>query len=346
MLLSANLLPAQVITVVHPAPDFPRDAHLLDQHARVPHHLKGYRGQVLLVDFWEYTCINCIREFTILKQWYDKYHPYGFDILGVHFGEFAMGFSDANVRRAADRFRLPWPVVSDVHGAIWKAYGSDAWPNRYLIDQQGRIVMQIVGEGSDRVMENKIRELLQTSHPEVAKIPLMTEEPNTPQCGVPTAETYVGGASGRGALQNQQRPQFDALTDFHAKEQPKDGDVVLGGHWRGAEDGMVSGGKDDRAELKYHARSLYAVLSLDSTSKPVRVNLTQDGKALDKSDAGVDVRFDSGGSYIEVREPRMYYLIKNPSFGSHIVTLSPEKRGVNLHSFTFGNNCQQNFDRL
>ncbi len=347
VVLAAIVGSAQVITIVHPAPDFPADAHWLDKGARVPHHIRGYRGQVLLIDFWEYTCINCIRDFTALKQWYAKYHTYGFEVLGVHYGEFAIGFNDANVRQAAQRFRLPWPVVSDVHGAIWNAYGSNVWPNRYLIDQQGNVVLQVEGEGNDGLMEEKIRELLARNHPEVQKLPLGTaEQAFAPQCGIPTRETYVGDVSGRGALENRQHPQPDGLTDFHIRGTPTDGGVMLGGEWRGATDGVVSGEKGGQAELRYHARSLYAVLSLDSTSKPVRVDVTQDGKPLDKSDAGVDVNFDSKGSYIEVKEPRMYYVIKNPIFGAHMVVLAPEKRGVSLHSFTFGNNCQQDFDQL
>ncbi len=78
----------------------------------------------------------------------------------------------------------------------------------------------------------------------------------------------------------------------------------------------------------------------------MRVDVTQDGKAVDKSGAGVDIKFDNHGSHIEVGEPRMYYVIQNRSFGSHLLTLAPEKRGVSLHSFTFGNNCQQEFDQL
>ena len=92
------------------APNFTSDAQWIDTGAagrKVPHSIKGYRGHVLLVDFWEYTCINCIRDFRILKRWYAKYHGIGFDIVGVHYGEFAMGYNADNVREAAKRFQLP-----------------------------------------------------------------------------------------------------------------------------------------------------------------------------------------------------------------------------------------------
>ncbi len=172
---------AQVDLKVKPAPDFGAGDVWLDQGAPVPHHISDYRGHVVLIDFWEYTCINCIRDFGVVKRWYTKYHPYGFDVIGVHFGEFNIGFKVDNVRAAAQRYRLPWPVVADQEGTTWKAYASDGWPNRYLIDQQGNIVMKIFGEGHDREMETKIRELLAAAHPEVLKIPLDPEEDETGQ---------------------------------------------------------------------------------------------------------------------------------------------------------------------
>ncbi|SRR5579884_840046 len=130
-------------------PDFSSDAVWLDSGAKVLHSIKAYRGRVVLIDFWEYTCINCIRDFAVLKRWYAKYHPYGFEIIGVHFGEFPMGYKPENVRRAAQRFQLPWPIVADVNGSIWKAYKSESWPNRYLIDPNGEIAMHIEGEGNN-----------------------------------------------------------------------------------------------------------------------------------------------------------------------------------------------------
>ena len=135
----------------------------------MPHHISGYRGQVVLIDFWEYTCINCIRDFGVLKRWYRKYHPYGFEIIGVHYGEFNIGFNVDNVSAAAKQYQLPWPVVADQKGTTWKAYNARGWPDRYLVDSQGNIVMEVFGEGNNREMETKIRDLLAVAHPEVAE---------------------------------------------------------------------------------------------------------------------------------------------------------------------------------
>lgn len=332
------------------APNFSPDAVWIDTGEagkKVPHSIKGYRGQVLIVDFWEYTCINCIRDFAVLKRWYAKYHQYGFEIVGVHYGEFPMGYKIENVRRAAKRFELPWPVVADLKGDIWNAYHSEAWPNRYLIDPNGDIVMHIEGEGHNEEMELMIRKLLEPNHPEVAKVPLDPPE-NTfaPQCGRTTQETYVGDFYGRGAIANSQSYTDGAVTDFHLAGEPQDGRILLDGKWLMARDGVTSESKQDKAELRYHARSVYAVLSVDNPKKPVRIDVLQDGKPLTQNEGGVDVHFDAQGSFVEVSEPRMYYLVKNPDLGSHLLTLQPQEHGLALHSYTYGNNCQQNFQQL
>lgn len=332
------------------APNFTSDAEWIDAGTggnKVPHSIKGYRGRVLLVDFWEFTCINCIRDFAVLKSWYAKYHQYGFDIVGVHFGEFPMGYSADNVREAAKRFQLPWPVVADLQGSIWRAYHSDVWPNRYLIDQSGDIVLHIEGEGNNAPMEQKIRELLEKTHPEVNQLPLDPPENTfTPSCGISTEETYVGNWFGRGALANSGAYKNDgAVTDFHANGSPADGKVMLSGSWVTQQDGVTSADKHAEAQLRYHARSVYAVLSVANPKKPVRVDLLQDGKPLDSSAAGVDVHFDSHGSYLEVSQPRMYYLVKNAAFGSHLLALQPQTADFALHSFTYGNDCQQDFEQ-
>lgn len=332
------------------APNFTSDAQWIDTGAagkKVPHSIKGYRGHVLLIDFWEYTCINCIRDFRILKRWYAKYHAYGFDIVGVHFGEFAMGYNADNVRDAAKRFQLPWPIVADLQGSIWREYHSDVWPNRYLIDLNGDIVLHIEGEGNDRPMEEKIRELLVQAHPEVGQLPIDPPE-NTfaPSCGIPTDETYVGDWFKRGAIANTKGYRNDGgVTDFRSEGAPADGKVMLSGRWTTQQDGVTSGGKNAEAQLRYHARSVYAVLSVANPKKPIRLDLVEDGKPLDSSTAGVDVHSDPNPSYVEVSEPRMYYLVDNPAFGSHLLVLKPEASDFMLHSFTYGNNCQQDFEQ-
>ena len=331
---------AQVDTKVRPAPDFGSDGVWLDQGAPVPHHIADYRGKVVLVDFWEYTCINCIRDFGVVKRWYTKYHQYGFDVIGVHFGEFNIGFDVNNVKDAAQRLHLPWPVLADLKGSSWKAFDANGWPDRILIDPEGKIVMKVFGEGNNVAMETKIRELLAVAHPEVLKISLdAAEDDFRPECGVPTQETYVGETYGRSSVLDMENRHAGDKGTFMPPHSPPDGGVMLVGHWRVEKDGVTTEARDGGAEIRYHARSLYAVLSLSGT-KQVKVYLFQDGNPLPKDGAGADVKFDDKGAYVEVTEARMYYLVRSPGFSAHLISLNPDGPGLTLHSFTFGNNCQ------
>ena len=325
---------------VHRAPDFGSGAVWLDKDTPVPHHIADYRGRVLLVDFWEYTCINCVRDFGVVKRWYGKYHTYGFDVIGVHYGEFNVGFDVNNVRKAAQRFRLPWPVMADQEGATWKAYESQGWPNRYLIDPKGQIVMQVFGEGNNLVMETKLRELLAVDHPDVMKVALDPDE-NTfkPECGPTTQETFVGNIYNNSAVEDMGGHQTGDVADFLPPHSPPDGGVMLVGRWRIERDGVVAQGHGAGAEIRYHARSLYSVMS-PGHEKNVRVNLFQDGSPLPKDSAGTDVKFDAKGAYVDVAEARMYYLVRSPAFSAHLLAMVPEGSGFTLDSYTFGNNCQ------
>jgi thiol-disulfide isomerase/thioredoxin len=331
---------AQVDLKVHPAPDFGAGGVWLDQGQPAAHHISDYRGQVVLVDFWEFTCINCIRDFAVVKRWYGKYHAYGLDVIGVHYGEFAIGFNVDNVRAAAQQFKLPWPVVADQKGSTWKAYASDGWPNRYLIDASGNIVMKVFGESNNRELEVKIRELLAVAHPEVLKVePGPEENELKPSCGVPTQETFVGEIYGRSAIEDMPGHYIGDAAEFQPPHSPPDGGVMLVGRWRVEQDGVVSDGRSAGAEVRYHARSLYAVLSIEE-KRPVRVNLFQDGMPMPKEGAGADVLFDGKGAHLNVTESRMYYLVRSPVFTAHLISLQPESAGLGLHSFTYGNNCQ------
>jgi thiol-disulfide isomerase/thioredoxin len=325
---------------VRPAPDFGTGDVWLDQGAPVPHHISEYHGHVVLVDFWEYTCINCIRDFGVVKRWYGKYHQYGFDVIGVHYGEFSIGFNVDNVRAAAQRFRLPWPVVADQKGSTWKAYAADGWPNRYVVDQNGNIVMKVFGEFNDHEIEAKLRELLAAAHPEVMKIEADPEENDLkPACGVPTQETFVGEIYGRSAVEDMAGNHAGDEIDFVPPHSPPDGGVMLVGRWRVERDGVTSNGHGAAAELRYHGRSMYAVLSLKD-AKPIRVKLFQDGLPMPKEGAGSDVKFDDKGAFLEVTDSRMYYLMRSPASTAHLISLQPDSAGLGLHSFTFGNNCQ------
>lgn len=318
-----------------------------------PLTMSGLRGKVVLIDFWEYTCINCIRTFAENKKWYERYRQFGFEIIGVHDPEFDIAYSAENVRAAVKRFGLPYPVVVDSDFRIWKAYNNSTWPNRFLIDAKGFVRFSRPGEGGDSAFERTIQQLLQESHPGLhfpADYTIGAEvNAFAPSCGVPTEEMYVGDWSGRGVLANSQGYHLGKTLDYELPGFVEDGRAAVSGRWETDKNGMIYRGKNkesnrsDKLVMRYHARELYAVINV-SHGKPSHFYIKQDGKDLTTQNKGEDVQIDSNGhSYIDVREPRMYYLVQNTSFGSHTAELTPSRAGLTVNSFTFGNDCQTQF---
>jgi hypothetical protein len=320
-----------------------------------PLTMQRLRGKVVMTDFWEYTCINCIRTFADNKKWYERYHRYGFEIIGVHDPEFDIAYPVDHVRAAVKRFGLPYPVVVDDKFEIWNSYHNSTWPNRFLIDANGFIRFDRPGEGADSAFEHAIQDLLIEAHPGLKfpasyKIPA-EENAFAASCGIPTQEMYVGHWYDRGILSNPEGYHEGKALEYQLPGAVDDGRAAVAGRWETDKNGMIYRGKrkgaaTDQLEMRYHARELYAVLNV-AHGHPERLYITQDGKDLTAKDKGADVEIDSSGhSYLEVREPRMYYLVQNPTFGSHLVQLFPTRSGVTVNSFTFGNNCQTDFPHL
>lgn len=322
-----------------------------------PLTMAALRGQVVLIDFWEYTCINCIRTFNDNKKWYERYHKYGFTIIGVHDPEFDIAYPVGHVARAVKRFGLPYPIVVDDWFKIWTSYKSTTWPNRFLVDAKGIVRFNRQGEGGDADFERAIQYLLKQAHPGL-KFPagyIIPPEKNrfSAACGIPTQEMYVGDWYNRGVLSNSEGYHKGKTIDYKMPAHVADGRVGLSGSWETDKNGMIYRGKNktdnptsDRLDMRYHARELYSVINV-SHGRPSRVYIQQDGKYLSDKNKGVDVQIDSQGrSYLEIREPRMYYLVSNPSFGEHSVSLFPTRPGLTVNSFVFGNNCQLDFSHL
>jgi thiol-disulfide isomerase/thioredoxin len=315
------------------------------------------RGQVMLIDFWEYSCINCIRTFAKNKEWYSRYHKYGFELVGVHDFEFDIASHFPNVRAAVKRFGLNYPIYVDSTFQLWQAYHNDSWPSLFLIDAKGIVRFHKSGEGSDDALEYAIQHLLLEAHPRL-RFPsdyTIAPEPSAfaSPCGIPTNEMYVGDWSGRGILANREGYHDGKTIRYVLPANINDGQAAVSGPWETDKNGMIYRGKNggspggpDKLVMRYHARELYAVINV-SHGHPSALYIQQDGNDLTAANKGVDVKFDSQGhSYIAIREPRMYYLVQNPVFGAHSVTLTPTKPGLTVNSFTFGNDCQTMFPHL
>jgi thiol-disulfide isomerase/thioredoxin len=362
-ILAVSLLLAAYAPGVHaeltpgtPAPDFAGKKVWINSG---PLSLqKGLRGKVVLVDFWEYTCINCIRTLPTLKRIYTRYKPYGFEIIGVHAPEFDFAYKPENVTIGTKRQRIPWPVVVDSDFSIWRAYDSNSWPNKFLIDARGTIVRQHAGEGSYAELERQIREEIMKANPKVKfpvawTIPPDTDDFNPSGCGAMSEETYVGAARGSnwgGAIANSEGFQPGKTVLYSSMAGQVKRGFSAHGLWKNNADDFeharTTPQPKDYIGIRYYGAEVYVVMNLRKGASS-RVYVTRDGKPVPAARRGVDVQADPRGrTYIDVREGRMYYAIQGEDMTSHELRLSPTEEGVSINSFTFGNRCLTKFDRL
>ncbi|HZV76216.1 MAG TPA: redoxin family protein [Candidatus Babeliales bacterium] len=297
------------------------------------------RGKVVLVDFWEYTCINCLRTLPYLREWYRRYHDLGFVIVGVHTPEFRFSGERANVTAAAERLHVSWPIVLDGDYTIWKRYGNYVWPHEYLYDQEGRLVENVDGEGLYQQTEAGIQELLKLADPKLALPPIMAllPEDSYDKPGAvcyPKTDEVIIRRQGIGNAAGSQSPLQDTNYAYTTSD-PKDGEVYLQGYWRLTRAAAVSGESNGYIVLRYHAIELVAVMRPESGGS-IRVDVTQDGHPVAKSDAGTDLRYDDrGNSYVAVDAPRAYDLVVNARFGTHTLQLSPKSEGLGIYDIAF-----------
>lgn len=298
----------------------------------------------ILVDFWEYTCINCIRTLPYLKEWNTRYGDKGLLIVGIHTPEFGFAHDGKHVADAVKRFGITYPVLVDSDHNNWNAYANEYWPRHYLINSQGVIIGDHAGEGGYAETERQIQSLLKRYDPGLALPRVMqavrdTDRPDA-VCYPVTPETYVGYE--RGQLGNPSGYRRDAAAEYTDIGRYDDGVPVAKGSWRATPEALIhsSTSANDAILLRYHALDLYAVIKPEG-GKPLRVYVTQDGRPLAVADKGDDIRFDEQGKpYLNVDSPRMYAVAHNWKFGQHVLGLSSPSDGFGLYSYTFGS-CRE-----
>lgn len=332
-----------------PVPDFATSVWLNSK----PLTPKELRGKVVLVDFWEYTCINCIRTFPYLRRWNQLYAPDGLVIIGVHTPEFEFAKNPKNVADAVKRFGFTFPIAVDSDYRIWDAFHNMAWPADYLIDKDGKVAFIHFGEGDYGDFEVEIRKLLKEANPKLdfsgAKYAI-PKDANADMYGAvcrrPTPETYLGFARGMNNANPGGEDQTKEVTYVAPADLPVD-NFALNGAWQASAESVrhlrAADGLKDSVELHYQAKAVYLVAGSDDGS-PRPLYVLQDGKPLPKDAWGVDVKGDvHGRPYIALGGKRMYYVAENPDFGDHTLGLYATTPGVSLYSFTFGNNCENKF---
>ncbi len=307
-----------------PAPDFVGNQQWFNTPGGRPLNLKQLRGRVVLVDFWTYSCINCIRTFPYLKAWDRRYRKDGLTIVGVHTPEFAFEREADNVRTAIAENEIRYPVAQDNEQATWNAYENLYWPAEYFIDAGGHVRYAHFGEGDYDKKEAVIRELLaEAGHP-VGK-GMAGGQGIEASPGVTTPETYLGAARAERYTNPTLAPGLD---DYSAPAELPLNEFAFHGRWRISLESATAAG-DSSLDLHFGARRVYLVLGSPGQDRRVRVLL--DGRPIEADDAGSDV--EDGA--VTVSEQRLYDLVDLPAAGDHVLTLIPET-GVTGYAFTFG----------
>ena len=304
-------------------------------------------GKVVLVDFWEYTCVNCLRTLPYLRTWYERYKDQGFVIVGVHTNEFGFSGESSNVNAAVKQLNITWPVVLDSNDAIAKRYQFTGWPEELLFDQNGQLQETQNGEGNYPQTEAKIQQLLKATNPTahfpavMALLPQDSYDKPGAVCYPQTPETFVGPWHGQ-AIANASAFTSNGDANFVDNPSTHDaGKVYLSGYWHPSPDGqaMVSSSNNGYVRLGYQAIQVVVVMKPEN-GQTTRVNVTENGQPVPKGDAGSDLQYDaSGNSYVSVDAARAYNVIMNKTFGQHDLRLAPDHVGLGVYSFAF-ESCQ------
>jgi thiol-disulfide isomerase/thioredoxin len=331
-------------------PRFGRGVWLNTTH---PLTRESLRGRVVLIDFWDYSCVNCVRGLPYLRAWHERYAASGLVIAGVHTPEFRFGVAQGAVDAALARYQLTYPVLLDNDEQTWQRYANKAWPTRYLIDADGYIRLQRQGEGYYQEIEAAIQELLRARDPSVRLPPLLAplrpvDAPGA-VCYRTTPELYAGFQGGGlfgSALGNAEGYARQGTILYSLPEDREPGQFFVEGFWRAGPEMLTFAGQEGRVLLPYEGAGVNAVLSpsddnvalmLDlPASSPVSVELQTEGEPISPAVAGDDVQFDEAGrAWLYVDRPRLYALTRYPTHARRELTLICREPGLSLYTFTF-----------
>lgn len=297
---------------------------------------KDLKGKVVLVDFWAYSCINCLRSLPYIEAWSEKYKDSGLVVIGVHTPEFGFGTKLDNVQRAVRKFHVTFPIALDSNYAIWKAFQNQYWPADYFIDSRGRIQYAHFGEGDYARSEQWIQKLLKERGKPMPEGMVSVEgtgiEAPADMRAIRSPETYIGYARAE-RFDSPGGLKHDKDHVYEAPKRPGLNDWGFEGKWADHKQVAVLKEAGGKIIFRFHARDLHLVLGPAEHGKPVRFKVTIDGKAPD-ADHGVDTDADGNGV---VKDYRLYQLVRQSgSVKDHTFTIEFEDPGVQAFSFTFG----------
>jgi methionine-S-sulfoxide reductase len=295
------------------------------------------RGKVVVLDFWTYSCINCLRALPYINAWYQHYKDSGLVIIGVHSPEFEFEKSTDNVRQAVQKFGIQYPVAIDSNMALWKAFNNRFWPAHYFVDAQGRIRGHHFGEGKYARSERTIRQLLAEAGAKNLPDPLddaagQGVSAASDTANVSSPETYLGFARAENFMSPGAFAR-DAAKDYALPAKLSLNQWALAGRWKVSAEKATLSAPPGRVVFRFRARDLHLVLGPGPERKPVRFRVLLDGKPPG-ADHGMDTDEAGNGT---VREQRLYQLIRQKgAVGEHEFTIEFLDGHVEAYSFTFG----------
>lgn len=298
---------------------------------------KQLKGKVVLIDFWTYSCINCLRALPYIRAWADKYKDSGLVVIGVHTPEFDFEKDSPNVEKAIQKFGITYPVALDSNQVIWNGFHNEFWPAHYFIDATGKVRFEHFGEGQYDQSEKWIQQLLQ----ERAAKPMPAStvnvhaqgiEASSNQQDVKSPETYIGYSRAE-HFASPGEFVFDKTKAYTAPTHPALNEWGLDGNWEVYIQSAVLKTAGGRIVFRFHARDLHLVLGPTLDGKPVRFRVTIDGQAPGDNH-GVDTDARGNGT---VTDHRLYQVVRQKgAVTDHVFAIEFEDPGVQAFSFTFG----------
>jgi thiol-disulfide isomerase/thioredoxin len=288
-----------------------------------PLTIASLRGRVVLIDFWTYSCVNCVDTFPHLRGFYNQYTAQGLTIVGVHSPEFDFEKSSANVVAAVKRLNVAWPVALDPNMATWNAWSNQYWPAEYLVDQQGQVAYYSFGEGDYDRTERAIVSLLGANTTVPVATPPAVDAAQTP-------ELYAG--SSRGHLDGQEQyGQPGASVRYPDPGPPGDvGNIQVVGGWSDHQE-YLEATSAGHVRLRFHANDLYIVAESASAAQPLTVKVTVDGAPVGQAHQGPDL---SPAGTLTISRSDLFHVLTGFGTGDHLIDLTVPQ-GFRLYTFTF-----------
>ena len=291
--------------------------------------LADLRGKVVLVDFWTYSCINCIRTIPYLNAWYEKYSDNGLVIVGVHTPEFEFEKDYNNIR---------YPIAQDNEKETWKAYENRYWPRKYLIDPDGYIRYDHIGEGAYAETEKVIQSLLAERTEHIGANITIDQSISNPESSqsvnfdlINSPDLYFGYEYSRAPLGNSEGYQPDRVVNYTISDDIEivPNRIYLAGEWKNNADHMELQSEVGRIVLSYSAKTVNIVAGGGKSE----LHILEDSLQIDEGSSGTDV---SENGTVKIDGQRLYNIVEHEEYGNHQITIEVAGRGFQIYTFTFG----------